>query len=221
MNQKSYVEFKGTKNGLVVHLNEAIDYDTIKKILFEKLERTKNFFMGAKLASIEGKNLTEAEKREIVGLMKDRYGIVIEESKDIAIDAELEREEGVFTGIYEGMTKFVRATLRSGNKLRYNGNIILLGDVNPGAEIIANGNIIVMGTLRGIAHAGANGNDKAFVASINLLPTQLRIGKYIGRSPDSIGYKPNYPEIAYVKEDRIIIEPFLSSKLKHFDMVEM
>ena len=81
----------------------------------------------------------------------------------------------VFTGIYEGKTKFVRKTIRSGQSINYPGNIVIVGDVNPGAEIYAAGNIIVLGTLKGVVHAGTNGNEKAIIAAFKLEPQILQI----------------------------------------------
>lgn len=208
MKHNNFIEFKGTKDGLIVYLNEAYDFDTIKSKLIEKLEKTKNFFSGARVVSIEGKSLSINEENEIVNLMNDRYGMII-----LKKDALIKPEKKFFKGIDEGITKFIKSTIRSGTKIEFKGNIIILGDVNPGAEIIAYGNIVVMGALRGIAHAGSNGNESAFVSALKLFPTQLRIGKYIARSPDSTEFNPKYPEIAYVKDDIIVIEPYLTKNI--------
>ena len=79
----------------------------------------------------------------------------------------------------EGMTKFYKGTVRNGQRIDYQGNIIVMGDVNPGAEIVAGGNIIVLGNLRGMAHAGVSGDKRAIVMALCLQPTQLRIGNVI------------------------------------------
>jgi septum site-determining protein MinC len=117
----------------------------------------------------------------------------------------------VFNGIYEGKTKFLRKTIRSGQSINYPGNIVIVGDVNPGAEIYAAGNIIVLGTLRGVVHAGTNGNEKAIIAAIKLEPQILQIGDIVTRSPED-GAKPLYPEVAKVKNGSIIVEPYLENK---------
>ena len=101
----------------------------------------------------------------------------------------------------------VRRTLRSGQSLRHPGSIVVIGDVNPGAEIIAGGDIVVWGKLRGTAHAGALGNDDAIVCALDLSPTQLRIGSHIARSPDDRRRKPR-PETARVRAGQIIAEPW-------------
>ncbi|MBC7106160.1 MAG: septum site-determining protein MinC, partial [Firmicutes bacterium] len=87
---------------------------------------------------------------------------------------ELEFSHGL-AHLVDDQTILVRRTLRSGQRLCYNGNVVILGDVNPGAEVVAAGNVIVMGVLRGVVHAGANGNEEAVVLAFRLRPTQLRI----------------------------------------------
>jgi septum site-determining protein MinC len=119
-----------------------------------------------------------------------------------------------FDGIEEGMTRFYRGTIRNGQRLTYEGNIVIIGDVNPGGEVVAGGNIIVFGALRGMAHAGASGNHKAIVTAFCLQPTQLRIGSIITRPPEGDAGKPSYPELAYIKDDNLIIEPYLPSRWK-------
>jgi septum site-determining protein MinC len=97
-------------------------------------------------------------------------------------------------------------TLRSGQTVRYAGHVVVIGDVNPGAEIVAAGDVLVWGRLRGVVHAGASGNDNAGVYALMLSPTQLRIGKFIARSPDELRPPHRAPEMARVRDGRIIIE---------------
>jgi len=98
-----------------------------------------------------------------------------------------------------------RRTLRSGQQLRHPGSIAVLGDVNPGAEIVAGGDIIVWGKLRGTVHAGAMGNENAFVCALDMTPTQLRIAQYIARSPEGRRRKST-PEVARVRNSQIVVE---------------
>src|SRR3990172_9923070 len=101
----------------------------------------------------------------------------------------------------------VRRTLRSGQALRHPGSIAVIGDVNPGAEIIAGGNIVVWGRLRGTVHAGALGDENAVVCALDLAPTQLRIGGRITRSPDERRRQPR-PEKARGRDAHIVAEPW-------------
>jgi septum site-determining protein MinC len=105
-------------------------------------------------------------------------------------------------------TILVQRTLRSGQIVRYDGNIVVLGDVNPGAEISATGNIIVMGALRGVVHAGAGGDENAIVLAFRLQPTQLRISNHITRSPDNESIETAHPEMARIRDGVVTIEVF-------------
>jgi septum site-determining protein MinC len=105
----------------------------------------------------------------------------------------------------------VRKTLRSGAVVRFGGDVIVYGDVNPGAQVIAGGSILVLGALKGMAHAGARGTEDGFILSFELRPTQLRIGMKIAIPPDTAAEgtgRPVVPEIAYVRENQIVIEPY-------------
>lgn len=97
-------------------------------------------------------------------------------------------------------------TLRSGQAIRYAGHVVVIGDVNPGAKIVATGDVVVWGKLRGVVHAGASGNDAALVCALNIASTQLRIGNFIARSPDELASAQRGPEVARVRDGRIVIE---------------
>lgn len=109
--------------------------------------------------------------------------------------------------ISQEQTILVQRTIRSGQRIFYPGNVVILGDVNPGGEVIAGGNIINMGTFRGIAHAGALGKADAIVAALRLEPSQLRIAGYITRAPEG-DYTAFQPEIARVQDGIVIIEQY-------------
>lgn len=218
MGANNIIDFKGYNDGLVINVFEKnIDtsmlIDGIKKKVFKK----ENFFKGAKIKGVEGISLTDDQKVDLGYFLKSEYEMVIESLSSRNETLEIEEEVGVqeepsqvekfIAGFNQGPAKFIKSTIRSGTRIEYDGSIVILGDVNPGAEIMAKGNILVLGSLRGIAHAGIGGDNEAFVISMKLHPTQLRIGELITRSPDENNYKPEYPEIAYIKGDNIIIEP--------------
>ncbi len=105
--------------------------------------------------------------------------------------------------------RLIYATVRSGQKIETEHSLVVFGDVNSGAELIAGGDIIVLGTLRGIAHAGAydeTGGGRV-IFSLNLQPTQLRIGMTISRGSSEMG---NVPELARVEGSLIVVEPYSS-----------
>ncbi len=103
-------------------------------------------------------------------------------------------------------TDFHQGTVRSGEYLESPGDLVILGDVNPGAKVSAEGNIIIWGRLLGIAHAGKNGNSKATISALQLRPVQLRIAKKVARGPKE---KPQLglAEQARIDSEEIIIAP--------------
>lgn len=106
-------------------------------------------------------------------------------------------------------TMLYENSLRSGQNISFDGNVVILGDVNAGAEIVAGGHILVMGALRGLVHAGAGGDEDATITALTFAPTQVRIASHITRPPDGgedAAGKP--PEVARVKDDNVIIEEY-------------
>lgn len=109
--------------------------------------------------------------------------------------------------IQEGLLMTVlHRTVRNGEEITSQGSIMICGNVNPGAKIIAGGSVDIRGNCRGIIHAGAWGDYQAFVVADRLMPQQIRIANLIARSPDE-PEKPDYAEKAYIKDGQIIIEP--------------
>jgi septum site-determining protein MinC len=109
-------------------------------------------------------------------------------------------------------TLYHRGTLRGGQALHNLGNLVVIGDVNPGAELVASGDIVVFGALRGVAHAGAQGDRAARVIALELAPTQLRIATLIATSDP--GTKPRGPEHASIVDERILVVPFAEADLR-------
>ncbi len=101
----------------------------------------------------------------------------------------------------------IHRTLRGGEEIRTPGSVLLCGNVNPGAQIIAGGSIDIRGTCAGMVHAGADGDKTAFIIADRLMPIQIRIANRIASLPDGPAKKPSAPEKAYMKNGRITIEP--------------
>ncbi|MBS4537174.1 septum site-determining protein MinC [Clostridium sp. D2Q-11] len=206
---QNMISFKGNKDGIYIQIKEG-DFNLIKNQLINKLETTKEFFQGAKVVDIKGGHLLEEEFNILVSLIEE-FGIEVEIVEKELIEEDIE-EILPFDGIDIGNTKFLRHTLRSGQRVEFDGNIVVLGDTNPGSVIVAKGNIIIMGALRGIAHAGSDGNKEAIVAAFQMKPNQLRIADIIARSPDNEILSPQWPEIAKIKDNTVMIEPYLQKK---------
>jgi septum site-determining protein MinC len=104
---------------------------------------------------------------------------------------------------------FLRRTLRSGQSIQHDGDVCIIGDVNPGAEVLAGGDVVVWGSLRGLVHAGAGGNTEAVICALQLAPTQLRIADTRSRGPEpGSAAAGQSPEMARSVEGRIVVEPW-------------
>ena len=106
-------------------------------------------------------------------------------------------------------TLFLRRTVRSGQAIHYPSNVVVLGDVNACAEIVAGGDIIVWGVLRGMVHAGYPDNEHALVCSLQLAPVQLRIAHLLSRPPEGTDVQPR-PEGAAIRNGRIVVETWVN-----------
>lgn len=99
----------------------------------------------------------------------------------------------------------LQETIRSGRSISHEGHVVVIGDVNPGAEIIAGGNVLVWGKLRGLVHAGAYGDDSAVICALELIPTQLRIADQIAVSPGGAQRHPT-PEMVAIRDGQLVAE---------------
>lgn len=117
-------------------------------------------------------------------------------------------EKEMLDGVIGADTLLIQKTLRSGQSIKHSGNVVVLGDINPGAEIIAGGHVVVVGNVRGVVHAGAAGDESATITAFYLNPTQLRIGNLISRAPDGDRPCPENPETARINNGNLIIEKY-------------
>ncbi|HEY5525832.1 MAG TPA: septum site-determining protein MinC [Clostridium sp.] len=209
--ENSGVIIKGNKNGLnaLVDIDKFSGFNEMLSFLTEKLSRGKKFYKDSTLyINIDISSITEKDMSNLKNILFKEIGVkeIIIEEKEIN-----KKESSLFNGIYEGKTKFIRKTVRGGQSVNFPGNIVIIGDINSGAEVYAGGNIIVLGSIKGNVFAGNTGNDKAIIAAFSLQPEILKIGDIITISPDD-SEKPRYPEVAKIKDNAIIVEPYLINK---------
>lgn len=135
---------------------------------------------------------------------------LVEQAEEHAqpVQAESEADESMYSKVGDPNALLIKRSLRSGQSIAYDGNVIIRGDVNAGALVTCSGDIIVLGALRGVAHAGAEGDAGAVVIAFRLEPTQLRIAGHISRAPDGEYIRPEGPEVARVKEGSIQVETY-------------
>jgi len=174
----NYVIIKGKNDRLVIALNPDVDFLDICDILKTKILEAKNFIGNSRMAiEFSGRTLTNDEENTLIGIITNNSNIVISYifSKKEKSDQEIDLES-LNPLIEEGKTHFFRGTLRSGAKIESDGNVVVLGDVNPSSIIKARGNVIVLGHLNGTVYAGLGGDDRAFIGAIYFNPIQLTIG---------------------------------------------
>ena len=199
---------KGNRDGLsvIINIHAFNDFEEMCNMLLKKLSGGKNFYKGSTIKIItQFKCINDKEMRKLKDILFDEFLI-----KDCIFE-DMEENNNFFRGISEGKTKFIKKNVRSGQVIDYNGNLVIIGDVHPGAEVSAAGNIIVIGTLKGIVHAGSTGNTQAFICAQGLQPQIIKIGSIVTRAPEDDD-KPVYPEIARVKNNNIIVEPYSPNK---------
>jgi len=220
---ENIISFKATVNGLILIMRGEDDFDTVYEHIEKKLESSGRFFKGASLAvKYRGRKLVAEQEQKIKELLSKKTNAEIKSFEEDLAQPEKEQAEVeksrekpkmrlmFFKGLEEGLTKFYKGTVRSGQLISFEGNIVIIGDVNPGGEVLATGNVVVMGSLRGMVHAGADGNKEAVVEAFCLQPTQLRIADVITRPPDTKENRQvHIPEMAAVKDDMVYIERFL------------
>ncbi|HYF79406.1 MAG TPA: septum site-determining protein MinC [Symbiobacteriaceae bacterium] len=209
-----------SRTGPVILLPEEGGFDQLCQRLREKLAHSGRFFQGSEVTvQTGGRSLSEPEKETIAQILNEcnmrlrsvgEGGDPVAEAQAALKAAEQTRRVGSLPAaalLTESETaQVVTRTLRSGQSVRHQGDVIVLGDVNPGAEVVATGHIVVMGALRGVAHAGSAGNAAAIVAATKLRPTQLRIANVIGRAPDEEEPLKPVPEVARVRDGMIVVE---------------
>lgn len=224
--EQSFV-IKGIREGLLVTARQG-NWQEIQEELLAQIENQEAFFKGAKLALDVGEQTLRAI--DLGGLIEKllNRGITLWAVLSSSPKTEQNAQAlGLATRIFtpkperevrsaHGQTEdgepaiFIRRTLRSGTKITCPGSVAVLGDINPGAEVIASGNIIVWGKVRGVVHAGAEGDDQCMVCALDLQPMQLRIADIIAVTPSRKG-KPQ-PEIARVVDGQVIAEPWMYDK---------
>lgn len=218
------MEIKGIKEGVLVTLDHQ-DWQDAKDALISKIKEKGDFFKGAQLVFDVGNMVLGAnELGEVCDLLMAHDIILLGVLSKSLMTQKVAKEMGLITKIEKTRLKvdlklkpletvfsgepaiFIRRTMRSGFKVAFQGHVLVLGDVNPGAEIVATGSVVVWGRLRGTVHAGAEGDQAAVVCALDLSPTQLRIASKIATTPqDQVESKP---EIARLVDGQIIAEPW-------------
>lgn len=213
------ISIKGIKEGLLITMSDG-EWHEISQEFLNLIDENLEFFAGARIAIDVGSHILKAVD---LGILRDNIserGLTLWAVLSTSPTTEVTAQTlGLATRLSKPLpyhsrnhksdipetsnALLVQKTIRSGQKISFDGHVIIIGDVNPGAEICASGNILVWGKLRGTVHAGVEGNTNAIIGAIELTPTQLRIGDKISILPQPKS-KPR-PEVALVVDGRIYI----------------
>jgi septum site-determining protein MinC len=220
----SLIQIKGLRDGLLVTLDDA-PWEEQRTAFLAQVDSQPAFFKGARLAlDVASQVLNVNDLVELRDQLSER-GIflwaVLSESPTTEKTAQLlglatriskprpeESRKFSVEDLGEETALFLNRTLRSGTRIEFAGHVVVLGDVNPGAEIVAEGNVIIWGRLRGMVHAGSKGNKAAVICALDLSPMQLRIA-----DETSAVLKPQLnpkPEIARINQNGKLQSEFWS-----------
>lgn len=202
---KNYVTINYKKDEVVLKLLDDAEFEDILIDLKKKLTELKKFYKDEKTPMrVSGKILKNKEMEKIEEIISEKISVPIE--FDVPKSLGLHSITKTFNKDVEvSETKFQQGSLRSGQRLEVEGSVVIIGDVNSGAEVVASDNIVVLGSLRGLAHAGAKGNKQAIIAAGLIDTVQIRIAnivKEINRSEETMHKQAQ----VYIKDDKIIIE---------------
>lgn len=227
------IDIKGIRDGLLIRVSDHPEFAVYER-LNRELEQKRDFLQGSRIAVELGRRPMNQE--QLVGMQQlfadhdlELWAVIADDGETRATARELglatrlsgsatdldgnalaESPNGTYTTAKPMPTAnalLLRETLRSGRSVWHEGHVVVLGDVNPGAEIIATGNVVVWGRLRGLVHAGAGGDEAAVICALDLSPTQLRIGEQIAVAPND-SRAAAIPEQAAIRDGQIVAEPW-------------
>ena len=218
------VKIKSNGKMLELWLNDRCSYSELRSSIIEKLSVNKSFYAQFRQAvMIYGKVFSDAQKRELKNMLMMDFDLAeiyfvdddvppsVQKAEEEAQAsdtparpaAEKDDIELVSTGYFDAKSIFVNQTVRNGMRIECEGDVVVIGDVNAGAEIIAGGSVAVFGRLRGLVHAGAKGRTDVVIVTNSLQANQLRIAGKIAVLPAK--RLVDYTEMAKLVDDRIVI----------------
>lgn len=218
MTKQQYVTIKGTKDGLVLKLDDKCAYSDLLAELRNRVSESELEGLSEIQVDLGHRYCEESELKEIMGIIHEAPNLHVSKVQSDVISVEecnariLEKQSETYIGI-----------VRSGQVLKAKGDLLVIGDVNPNARVVAGGSVYVLGRLKGIAHAGANGNTEAVIAASWLEATHLMIADKMELMTDELTVLSEQPEMecaylhtnGFITVDRLqelrMLRPNLSS----------
>lgn len=214
--QGEIVKLKGSRFGLELLIAPGTSFPAVKEDIQEKLEAGGKFFRRGTIIHLAPGRLTAEQEKVLLKLFR-QHGVMfrVEALEKLSaasiptppLDRPVKEEISSPPMVAaEQKMLVINRTLRGGQEITTPGSVLICGNVNPGAQVIAGGSIDIRGVCRGMVHAGANGDASAFIIADRLMPVQIRIADKIARAPDGEMKKPKVAERASIKDGTVIIE---------------
>jgi septum site-determining protein MinC len=209
---KPRVKLSGTDYGLLLRLEWDSPLPQLLVELEEYLQQSPKFFAGAQVLLEVGSRPVLQQDMEQLAVVLSRYGVMLQGVVPI-LDGLERRPPPASRPTFvpsppdvQTLVHIEQRTVRSGEKVAAEGHLIVVGDVNPGAEVIAGYNIFVWGALRGSAYAGVPDHEEAIITALHFAPIQLRIAGHIARPPEARPNALGTPELARIDQNAIVVE---------------
>lgn len=220
--KKAPVVIKGNKSGIRIVLDDALPFPEILEEVEKKFKESSDFLGEAQVAvSFDGRKLTEEQEAILLECIKENSKLQVV----CLIDEDKQREElfnqtlnDKLMAMNANSGQFFKGTLRSGQVMEFETSVVILGDINVGAQVVSTGNVIVLGSLYGTVYAGAAGKENAFIVALKMNPMQIRISDVIARSSDEKQETPAEPQIAYLQDGAIYIDTLSRQTLTEIDV---
>ena len=197
------IKISQTTEEIILNVNVIAEIQEVLEEVQTKIPKLRDFYQSSKIPiRVTGKLFSETEIEMIKKIINDEIEVDVkfDDVSDLLGLHAIKKTFETKTEISE--TKYIQNCIRSGQKEEYSGSLVIFGDVNAGAEIIAGGNIAILGSLRGLAHAGANGNTMAVISANSIDVTQVRIANLVREIELKIDKCP----VCKIKDNNIVIE---------------
>lgn len=201
--KQQYVTIKGTKDGLTLHLDDSCSFQELLQEIDDKLS-TSHYASGERplievQVKVGNRYVTPRQEEDLRTLIRNKRSLVVG-----TIESEVVTKEQALEWKRETEITSVTRVIRSGQTLEVQGDLLLIGDVNPGGKVLAGGNIFIIGALRGSAHAGYYGNRKAIIAASVMKPLQIKIDDVLNHSIDATD-SGHEMECAYINQNNQLV----------------
>ena len=220
--KKEPVMLKGNKSGIRIILDDELSFEELLEKVTEKFQNNADFLGDNRVVvAFDGRELSDEEEAVLLNTIQENSKLQIV----CVIDEDEEREalyertlQEKLMAIDSNSGQFFKGNLRSGQVMEFETSIVILGDVNVGAQVVSTGNVVVLGKLNGTVYAGASGKEDAFIVATKMNPIQIRISDVIARTPDEKETPSNVPRIAYLREGAIYMDDLSRMSLTNINV---